>query len=116
PVVSASHARARDANDRSEHEVQTRDRERGDRETTDRVHRCASATTCGAPAPCIARQVSTSTAARASPGSTAHAISAARRSADVGWLPGTRAGEMTTECTIASWATTQHATATQKIA
>jgi hypothetical protein len=47
---------------------------------------------------------------------TAHATSATRRVVEVGWLLGTRAGEITTECTIANCATTQHATATQKIA
>jgi hypothetical protein len=46
----------------------------------------------------------------------AQAISAIRRVRDVGALPGTRAGEMTTECMIANCATRQHATATQKIA
>src|SRR4249919_2620046 len=64
----------------------------------------------------MARQVNTSTTASAMPGMTAQASSPSRRVVDVGWLPGTRAGEMTTECTIANCATTQHATATQKIA
>ena len=75
-----------------------------------------SAIAPAAAAACMARHVNTSTNASAMPGMTAHASSPIRRVVDVGWLPGTRAGEMTTECTIANCATTQHATAIQKIA
>ena len=39
PVVAAAHARAGDAHDRAEHEVQARDDERRERETADGVHR-----------------------------------------------------------------------------
>ena len=50
------------------------------------------------------------------PGITAQAISAARRAADVGATVGDRAGDTMAERMIANWATTQHATAIQKIA
>jgi hypothetical protein len=61
--------------------------------------------------------VNTSTTASATPGSTAQAISAARRAAVVGVSAlEARAGEMMTERTIAYWAIEQHATAIQKIA
>src|SRR5690348_9242721 len=64
----------------------------------------------------MARHVNTKTNASATPGRTAQAISTARRVAEAGACSDERAGDTMTDCTIATWATAQNATAIQKIA
>src|SRR5262245_3798992 len=91
--------------------------ERDQRQPADGVHRPRLTTFATAWAACIARHVNRNSAASATPGSTAHAISARRRAGEVDpAASATRAGEITTERRIANWAIEQHATAIQKIA
>src|SRR5262249_31557208 len=98
PVVTAAHARAGDANDRTEHEMQARHDERGQRQPANELHRARNPKSVAECAGCIARHANVRPSASAPPGRTAHAISTARLAGEV-TIPESdvRAGERMTE-------------------